>query len=70
METDFAWLIETVFKTGHPGPFYYTLHESGGMAYWTADPNEATRFARKKDAVDMIDCYNIPKCNAVEHGWG
>ena len=75
-KTEFAWLIET------DGPHYIYADRLGGDALvrWTRDASKAIRFAREKDADDMLDglrriepkLFEFPtlqQVKAVEHGW-
>lgn len=67
-EFEFAWLIEKGSEDGRP--VYRAMSEMpGAEGYWTSDPYKALRFARKKDAEDVIRAYKVTGASAVEHGW-
>lgn len=66
--TEFAWLIEKASADGHPT--YRAMSEMrGAEGYWTTDAYKALRFARQKDAEDVIRAYHVIGAVAVEHGW-
>ena len=58
-----GWLIEHDHV-----PLWFTLR--GRCRDWTADSNEALRFARKCDAEDFMRDYGITNARATEHRWG
>jgi hypothetical protein len=70
-----AWLIEAPWSPPH------WIAVGGGSFQWTADPNAALRFARKKDGeaalVGIRHCFSrlfagpsgMPKPFVTEHSW-
>lgn len=59
-----AWLIETKENT----PRWLSMCGDGEF-YWDTVAAEATRFARKKDAEEVIKHYGWNNAFASEHGW-
>lgn len=57
-----GWLIES--KTP-----YYPIWWAGNNC-WTSISGSAIRFARKRDAEDIIRRYNLRDSIATEHSWG
>lgn len=59
MET--GWLIEV--SSAMPTPIWW-------MGYrWTRNANEAVRFARKQDAQQVIDAFQMTGAVPLEHSW-
>jgi hypothetical protein len=71
--TETGWLVEM----NDGGLHYYSFaarvsDENALFGGWVRDVNEATRFARKQDAVALIEAvgWNSPHVYAAEHCWG
>ena len=66
-EDETAWLIELPNKNG--APMFFTGDDCIG---WTT-ANSATRFARKKDAIDIVRRLQLdkhwPEISVTEHRW-
>lgn len=65
MSNELAWLIEAKIT-----PALWLQADPIQKTYrWTADANEAVRFARKQDAENMIGLWSLCAAAAVEHMW-
>lgn len=62
--TETAWLIEYASNKWNPARYW-----AAGEPHPVVDPNHATRFARREDAVAVMGAYAATQAKPVEHSW-